>query len=534
MIQIAVRETLDRRSARRTSRWLIICIIALAFGSTVWGIRKNLPYSPEVDEPIYVTRAIHIAASGDLNPAWFGNPASTTIYPLAVLYHLWFAGTQHGRLVHADPVLQARFDAEPADYYFLGRLLTIAYALSSVALTYRLGMDVFDERVALLGSLLLTLSPLWVTFAQLVRTDTAATFYGLLGLWLCLKLFRAPTLVNALLTGGTIGLAIASRYFMIALVPVHVAASLPGLFGSILQRQYRPRWWVGAIIGLLAMVVTFAFSTPFFFLDFSTAVHDIQIEARSTHLGADGLSPLGNLWWYVAVALPDAVGWPALVLAFLGMLLVVRQRDSSRLLLLGFAVVFLGGTVISPLHWARWMIQLLPLLALFSAFGLATILDATWTSVRFRGMLRPAITPALIALVAVWPLYHLAVLDLSQSGPTTQVKAREWLIQHLPAHSKIAQEWYCAPLSDTNFDVSETNSLATDPRFRTFADYRQAGFQYLIVSDYMYGRFFAERERYPSEIAFYQGLFDHGRLIQAFSPSLTSSGPVIQIYALSP
>ena len=69
-------------------RWILICVIIIAFGFYVWTIQRDLPFTPEIDEPIFVLPAIRMASSGNLNPGWFGNPGSTVIYPLALRYHL--------------------------------------------------------------------------------------------------------------------------------------------------------------------------------------------------------------------------------------------------------------------------------------------------------------------------------------------------------------------------------------------------------------------------------------------------------------
>jgi hypothetical protein len=83
--------------------WILVSIVGVAFGIHLWGIRQNLPFVPEIDEPVFVTRAVRLAASGDLNPGWFGNPGSTAMYPLAALYRTWHAVVHRGMLFHPDP-----------------------------------------------------------------------------------------------------------------------------------------------------------------------------------------------------------------------------------------------------------------------------------------------------------------------------------------------------------------------------------------------------------------------------------------------
>jgi 4-amino-4-deoxy-L-arabinose transferase-like glycosyltransferase len=62
--------------------------------------------------------------------------------------------------------------------------------------------------------------------AQLVRTDAAGMFFGMLALWACVRLRDAPTARRHVATGVAIGLAVASRYFYGVLLLPYAAACL--------------------------------------------------------------------------------------------------------------------------------------------------------------------------------------------------------------------------------------------------------------------------------------------------------------------
>lgn len=510
-----------------TRRWVLVVMVGIAWGLHVWGIRRNLPFIPEVDEPPLVMPAVHIAASGDLNPHWFGNPGSTVIYPLAVLYRVWHAISCWGMSLGSDPNLQTLFDSNASEFYLLGRLLTITYAVIQVPLVYHVGRKVFGARVGLVGAWLSVLSPVAVTQAQMVRTDSAAAFFGMLSLWSCFRLYAWQAIGKHIMAGLAIGLSIATRYFMATLVPVLLV--IDGLI--LWSRSLRPRKadWLGISAGLLVVIVAFALSTPYFFLDFPTALRDLSVEARSTHLGADGLSRAGNLVFYVTVAIPLSITWPLAILAAAGVVLAVRKRKPQQVVLLGFLAVFLVGISLSPLHWVRWSIQILPPLVLFAAHALDAAFVLLSTRLRLTLAARRGLMLSMLLLVSVWPAYQLILMDIRQANPSTRILAREWIASNLPASSKIAQEAYTAPLAGTGFVVFETSSLAER---RTLDDYRRDGYRYLVVSSAMYDRYMAEPDRYPTQVAFYRTLFSTAPLLQQFEPSATRGGPVVRIYKL--
>jgi 4-amino-4-deoxy-L-arabinose transferase-like glycosyltransferase len=515
---------------KRVQRWILICIVSACFGFHVWGVQRDLPYSAEPDEPIFVTRAVPMATTGDLNPGWFGNPGSTLIYPLAAFYHIWNAVTHGGSFFQPDPGLQAAFDANQSEFYLLGRFLSIAYAVMSVPLVFQVGRRAFGEEAGLIGSWFWVLSPIAVSHATLVRTDSVSTFFGLLGLWACLRVYEHPSTRNQVVAGLALGLSIASKYYLVALIPVLLAVD-----GLILWRESSHahglrKTWPGVVAGLVAVPVVFVLSTPYLVLDFATALRDARAEMRPYHLGSDGLSPPENVLWYLSIAFPRNLGWPRMVLATLGMVLAVWWRRSRQMLLAGFVIVFWVGISLSSLHWERWIFPVLPVLALFAAGAVVTLVEYLSERLRFNPSVQRALIGAAVVLISVWPAYRLIMLDIRLAKPSTRVLAREWIVRNLPPGSRIVLEKYSAPLYGTDFDAQEYGLLGASGY--TLDDAYRFGIRYAVVSSAVYSRFMAEPDHYPSEVAFYQTLFEKGHLLQEFVPSATRGGPIIRIYEL--
>lgn len=472
------------------------------------GIRKNLPYAPEIDEPIFVVRAASMATESYLDPKWFGNPASTTIYPLAALYRTLY-GTNATALLQSDP----------AALYLPGRIVSILYGVGTVILVFLSGRRVVGDRAAVAGTLFFIVSTLVVYHYQVVRSDSAAAFFGWASLYQLSRLYDRPNLKNTLLTGALIGLAISSRYFMVTfLFPLALVAWL----------RLRPANGTRAalmaiVLGGLVALLAFAFTTPFFFLDFHTAWADVANEARSTHLGADGLTPPQNVLYYVFSALPSAITWPQTIAAAAGLILAFLRRQTLALVLAATAFVFIGAISLSPLHWARWIIQILPIFTLLAGFALTEIVDR---STRRVGLKRALFALGLLALTGV-PMYRVVLHDIRESRPSTRVAARVWFLENAEPGSSILQEWYGALLVDTPFEVREQFSLADrdDP-----CSYQAEGVDYLVASSSIFDRYYREPERYADEIAFYENLRAGPYQVDKESPSDTIGGPTIKIY----
>lgn len=523
------------------ARWALAGVLACTLFLHLWGIRHDLPYI--TDDPAFVSAAGRVATSASPNPRWFGHPGSTLIYPLAAIFRIWKVALYGGALLPPDPQLQALLDSSPAEFHLLGRVLGVVYALLSVLLVYRVGRIAFGEETAVIGSLLAALCPTEI-FDKMVRTDSASLLFCLLALWCCLRLAAQPSAKNQILAGTAIGFAIGTKYYLAVLVGVLALVDGVLLWRQVTQGGNITAALLSALVGFVAVGCGFAVSTPYFFLDYATAAKDLQTELRSSHIGADGLSPPQNFLWYLRM-LPQTISWPQTVAAVAGMTLGLARRGFYPLLLLAFAVAFLTGISLHPLHWSRWLIPLLPVVALFAAHGLHT-------AATFVANASPA--PRVIkwgALVLgvgtlLWsPVERLIQLDRLHASPSTRVLARQWITEHLPTGSGIAFEWETLPppikadglglghwiARDAGRDFKELSmsKLAVRGSIRWYA---QQGFRYLVTSNLFYAYYPENAERYPKEAAFYRRLLAEGRLLYQVSPSADHEGPEIRVYEI--
>jgi len=453
-----------------------------------------------------------MVSTNSANPGWFGHPGSTIIYPLNVIYDL----------LYGDDV-QHIFDENPSDFYIAGRILVIFYAICSIPVIYFIGQLVFNKTVGLIGALFFLFYPVAVYHFQVIRTDSAAVFFGLLSILLILKIQESPTIQNQILVGLFIGLGISSRYFMGLLIPILILVDL------IIIKQAKSdkkRIFLSALIGFILVGLTFVITTPYFIIDFNTALESVLGEARTTHLGADGFPPIGNFRWYIMEVIPKNITWAQYILFISGSLYLLFKKTEKHLLMLSYIIFYLIGISFMSLHWSRWVIPLLPIIALISAFALNMLAKSIPASKTIQHVF---LSLSVIALSA-WPAYRTILLDIRSSNPSTRIEAREWILSNIKAQSRIAQEGYTAPLDDTHFFVTERYSLAQNTDIN---DYVSDNYDYLIVSSMMYQRFYNEPERYSSEIDFYNTLFESDCLVQEFTGSKLKAGPTIRICDLN-
>ena len=123
--------------------------------------------------------------------------------------------------------------------------------------------------------------------------------------------------------------------------------------------------------------------------------------------------------------------------------------------LLAYVAVFLVLISASALHWHRWTIQTLPVLALCGGYALQTGVR------RFR---LPHLVPIVIlGLSSVQLTCQLLLWDLQQSQTSPQVLGREWMMDNLPVGTSVVEEWYGPPLGGTGIRSRLQVSLSEQP-----------------------------------------------------------------------
>lgn len=541
-----------RNGARRQAGGLVAAaaltvLVALALALRLHGIGFGLPALNDPDELIFELGATRMLTGPTLNPGWFGHPATTTMYVLALVNAGTFAlGWLAGHFAGPAAFVQAIY-LDPGIVILPGRAAMALFGVLCVWRCWRLGMAMAGPVAAVTAALLMACSPVMVHYSQLIRSDMMGTAFMLMCLGAALRIAQYGRWADYRWAAVWLALAVASKWpFAIAMLAV-IGATVHRMLLDRVEAPRDLRRLVG--FGLLAGALLLAIS-PYLVLDFPTVVRNLGGEARNQHLGATSGGLLDNAWWYLSGGLLKGLTLPGLLLAAAGLVLIARDRAQTLVILPVLAAQLLI-ICLHDLRWERWSVPALPLLALAAGVAAAR-LQAWWATMRLA-TLRPVPAVALLAIAVAlaWPAWR----DAAARTNDTRQMATRWADANIPPGRSVLVEHFAFdlvhrpwtvlfPMGEAGcidgkallagqVDYSEIEAARggrSNVDWGTLPPRRRAACRpdYLILMELE--RYRAERDRFPQQWAAYEVVLREADVVHVILPQPDiSAGPVMTV-----
>lgn len=526
----------------------MMAVLVLAAALRLQHIDFGLPALNDPDELMFEMGAIRMLRTGTLNPGWFGHPATTTMYVLALVDVLVFgAGYVTGHFASPAAFADAVF-ADPTLIILPGRIAMAGFGVLCVWLTMRLASELLDGKAALGAGLVLAVSPLAVTWAQVIRSDIMATSFLLACLIATARFAREASKSRFVWATVWLALAIATKW-PFALGALAMVAVLLDRWRKD-EATMRESLASLAVFGALTIALLLLIS-PYLVLDHETLWRNLQGEAQAHHLGATGGPPWQNLAWYGQGPVLTGLGLAGLLLAIWGLWLIARLGLAARVLLpvlLGFIVVLAAQRLV----WDRWALPLLPLMAI--AIGAAT----SWITNRAtaRGSWAQRLAPAAVLAGVAFPLAAASLDRTAARAQDTRQAASAWALANIPPGSTVLIEQFAFDLQGAPWRILfpmgdagcvdakamlagkiDYATIESARGSRAIVDYgtlapERAGScaaDYAIIAQY--DRYAAESDRFRDEMRMYETLLQKGqeRIVLRPQENAPRSGPVVRI-----
>ena len=507
------------RTARATA---VASVVVVAAVLRVWAADYDLPYIYHPDEPVNVGITQRMFTSGDANPHFFGYP-SLLYYLNTVVYALYYL------MGHADGTLRSMGDVAPLVELAMGvtkapqpalialsRGLTIAFGAGTVLITFLAGLRLLgNDWTALFAATIVAVSPANVALSRLITPDTFVTFFAAATLLAATYVMDRGTWRDYLLAGVLAGLTASAKYNG-GLVILSVVAA------HFLRVNRTPRNDRMLLAAFFACAAGFVAASPFAVLAPAEFLAGLALDAQvytKGHAGMEG----DTLRWYIAHM--GATAGVVYVFSGLEILRGLWARSRPLLLLAAFPLVYFTFIAAFEVRNDRTFLPITPFLFLLAASFLSF---ATGHASRIASLTPKHVRAATLAavLVALFQPAGKAVRDTLQLlHSDSRRAARLWIEENIPAGSRIAIEPYAPFLDPGRYAIQAFERLTIhDPDW-----YASKGFQYVVASEGLYGRFFREPDRYAVYMKEYERLFARLPLVREFP----DHGYEIRVYAAS-
>ena len=394
----------------------------------------------------------------------------------------------------------------------LGRTVVGLLGTCGVALSYCLARPTLAPTWALLVALAMAVSPIWVIHANYLKEDVLLTSTLLLCLLCFLRLTETQSLPWSLAFGIALGLAGSSHYKALVLVPVACCAPL------LYKVEHLRRFYACLGLSLLISGCLFLFINWPLLGNPSNFVRGMR---HSASIVFDGFEVSFGPWpfffcFHATYSLIPGLGFGvvAVALVWIGYAAACwRRLVAADRLLLVYAVVFYLVVEISPLKpapdYARYVLPIVPVVLYFSVKGAELLCR------QLPGIGKMVAIPLFGALLIGLPVWDTIRLGYYLNRDTRKLAAEQ--IDRLEGTAVIEQY---AGLHPNVWSAGEL----------TVEELRRRGTAYLVVSSFMYDRYFLGSRLANQPPSVYQRHQQYERL---FSLPYTEIRPGFKSFAFS-
>lgn len=519
--------------SKRYALLAVPAIILLAAGLRIWGIGWGLPtdrhyFSYHPDEVTVLLSAMKVNLfAGEFDPGFY-NYGSLYIFLVSIAAVF---GSLFGLINLPSGDVFAKI-GEIAKLYLSGRLIALALGVLTVYLVYLLGKRAYGRRTGLLAALLMAILPIHVMHSKFMAVDVPATFFITLALLFAVRIPEGHRLRDYLLSGLFAGLAAGTKYNagLVILSPI-VAHLGSGELSRAISHKARPvlrvlspKMWAVLTTGAAGFLI----GTPGAILNYGRFSHDFAFEvlhARTGH-GLVFAQTGSGFVYHIVHSLWPGMGLPLMFLAGLGILYALYRRTPAGLALMAFALVYYVVIGIAQVRFARYIIPLLPVMAVLGARPVADLLNKRNWAIRY-------LTAIILTVAIGYTLFYSLALDRVMASTDTRDQADRWIRANVPTGSSIAFPtipWFYTPPLDPYFglpmpserldritEVTDYSLIVNPDREWDAAFLKRESPDYVVLSEFEY----ADRQRIKDSAyeSYSQVLKKDYRIIREFSDS---------------
>lgn len=552
-------------------QWLLLLILALAFFNRLMCIGYS-----HFDEKLFFDLSYRVFSTGDLNPHWFGHPGSFNIYLLAIMLFIvlrgsYFFGTLFGGLSQYEnftAYMQDNYFALRETGYIAGRFMMLTMAVITVYLVYLVAKRLTNKKAALLSALCLALAPLHINYSCYLRTDSSMTMLVMASTYFLLRHVDSPGKFKYIILAAFFaGVAISSKYTAgLIIFPVIIHALIsdiknlrstrqaedqaqpPGPSRTARARRTHPKQEVkhqSSILALFTKGISLRNNTgrslvfiflgfftfaPFVVIDHTASIKAMKFEARSSHGSNTSKGISDNIKNYLSGPLNKGLGGMFFeIMAGVGLLSSAVNNRYRKLLTAFFPVIYLAAMSMANLYWERWMVPVMPYMAVFYGVGAYFIYEKL-VKVDLKMFSRRIVSAAALLVVFVFTIPAVkANYEIYEKKYLTDTLtlAQKWAQQHVPVRTLLVYE---KPIELRLSKAIGTAMIESGVLSVPLDQLKKQRVSFIFLTSESIEKYTQQPEKFGQYLENYKRLKQTAKLIKTIEPK--RDGPAVEIFQL--
>jgi 4-amino-4-deoxy-L-arabinose transferase-like glycosyltransferase len=504
------------------TRWhlpalFLILIIGAVLRFT--ALDQGIPFALGIDEPEIMERAVRMMNTGDLHPHFFDYPGLYIYLQFFVACVRFVVGSIGGLWANLN-------EAPPAEFYLWGRAVTAALGTATIALVY-LTARRLSIATGLVAAAQFAVQSQHVRESHFVLTDVPMTFFIVLAAFLTLRACERRRVRDCVMVGVAVGAAAATKY------NGGVAILLPALALLLTSGSW---WWRTKAMTLTSIVagLTFLACSPYTVIALPEFLNAF---AYLANMYADGPARVEPAWLTYTKHLRNNFSIPAMIAAgggivLAGRALVTAPRTTATTawaLAAAFSLVYFYMISGQRLVWGRYLLPMLPFLCILAAGAVVWVAEQVGRRWPVRH-LTTATAVVLVMLLGATPTTNAVASLRVASKVSTNEQAYRWILENVPAGSRIANETREVLLPVNRYTVDYPRRLIVND----VEHYQREGVNYLVASSLSFKAAFYDVPPEQAALVAYSDLFRRTQHLITFMPSDEHPGPELRVYRVQP
>jgi len=383
--------TEKRVTPRARLRWDYIAIAAMLIFMTIQMVQAARVKSATMDEQNHITRGITYALTGDLRLGRVHPPLINLLSGLPFLFSRNFElpldhdSWKNSVLDAFARELLWKGDKDTHSIVFRARLPIIALTLLLSMILYLWARELYGNKAGLLAFALLALDPNILAHGSLATNDLGLACFSTLSIYTFWRWLQRPTWGRALVATVALGLAQASKFSALFLIPALGVTALVHWFMTPGEER-RPRnllklmGWMALIVFAMLITVWAIYGFKLgqlrgesFQIPASAYINELRAMMRRIDRGNPtfllGSYSQEGWWYYFPVAFAVKTPLPTLIMIFASFAFAWKTKalTKSLPLLIPVAIYFAISMMVTLNIGYRHLLPVLPLLFVFAS-----------------------------------------------------------------------------------------------------------------------------------------------------------------------